>query len=82
MILPAEYAWSEPVLIATLVVFVVSWIGNSITFANRFINALVTALVFGVIFGGIVYFGYGQLSMSVSSTPSPTAPAQITKPAQ
>ena len=36
MLLPAQYAWFEPVLIASIVVFVIDLIGNSITFSNRY----------------------------------------------
>jgi hypothetical protein len=32
MSLPAEYAWFEPVLIATIVVFIIDLVGNSIGF--------------------------------------------------
>ena len=74
--LPADYAWFEPVLIASIVVFIIDLIGNWITFGNRYVNAFVSAIVFAVVFGLLVYFGYGSVSMSVSTTPSPTAPAQ------
>ena len=74
MFLPAEYIWLEPVLIASAVVFVVDLIGNMLTFSNRIMNALVTAIVFGLIFGALIYYGYGDVSMSVSTTPSATAP--------
>ena len=47
MMLPAQYAWFEPVLIASI--------------------------------GALVYFGYGNVSMSVTTTPSATAPAQTQK---
>jgi TRAP-type C4-dicarboxylate transport system permease small subunit len=76
MLLPPQYAWFEPVLIASIVVFVVDLIGNALTFSNRYLNALVSALVFAVIFGALVYFGYGSVSMSVQTTPSATAPAK------
>lgn len=76
MFLPVQYSWLEPVLIAAVVVFFVDWIGNNITFSNRVINAFVTALIFGIIFGTLVYFGYGSVQMTVSSTPSVTAPAR------
>ena len=82
MFLPVEYVWFEPVLIAAVVVFVVSWIGNSLIFSNRLANALATAIVFALIFGTIVYFGYGNISMSVTTEPSPTAPGQLKKPNQ
>jgi hypothetical protein len=45
-------------------------------FSNRFLNALVTSVVFALVFGSLVYFGYGNILMSVSSTPSATAPAK------
>ena len=76
MFLPAQYAWFEPVLIASIVVFVVDLIGNSITFSNRYFSALVSAIIFALVFGGLVYFGYGNVSMSVKTTPSATAPAK------
>jgi len=76
VLLPADYAWFEPVLIASIVVFIIDLIGNWITFGNRYVNAFVSAIVFAVVFGLLVYFGYGSVSMSVSTTPSPTAPAQ------
>ncbi|HZP88008.1 MAG TPA: hypothetical protein VFB54_14425 [Burkholderiales bacterium] len=50
--------------------------GNAISFSNRFANALVTAVVFGVVFGTLVYFGYGNISMTVRTTPSASAPGQ------
>jgi len=75
MFLPAQYAWFEPVLIASIVVFVIDLIGNSITFSNRYLSALVSSIVFAVVFGGLVYFGYGSVSMSLKATPSGSAPA-------
>ena len=76
MFLPPQYAWFEPVLIASAVVFIIDLVGNSITFSNRYVSALVSAIVFAVVFGGLVYFGYGSVSMSVKTTPSSSAPAQ------
>jgi hypothetical protein len=76
MFLPAQYAWFEPVLIASIVVFIIDLVGNSITFSNRYLSALVSAIVFAIVFGGLVYFGYGNVSMSVKATPSAAAPAQ------
>ena len=76
MFLPAPYAWFEPVLIASIVVFIIDLVGNSIAFGNRYASALMSAVLFALVFGGLVYFGYGNVSMSVSTTPSPTAPAQ------
>lgn len=75
MVLPVEYAWLEPVLVAALVVFVIDLIGNAITFKNRFANALVTAIVFAVVFGALVYYGYGGVSMELTTTPDASAPA-------
>jgi hypothetical protein len=79
MFLPAQYTWFEPVLIAAIVVFIIDLVGNSIGFGNRFVSALMSAIVFALVFGALVYFGYGNVSMSVSATPNPTAPAQTQK---
>jgi len=79
MSLPEQYAWFEPVLIATIVVFIIDLVGNSIGFGNRFLSALMSAIVFALVFGTLVYFGYGSVSMSVTTTPSTTAPAQTQK---
>ena len=79
MLLPAQYAWFEPVLIATIVVFVIDLVGNVIGFGNRFLGALMSAIVFALVFGALVYFGYGSVSISVTTTPSTTAPAQTQK---
>ena len=76
MFLPPQYAWFEPVLIASIVVFIIDLIGNSITFSSRYVSALVSAIIFAIVFGGLVYFGYGSVSMSATSTPSSTAPAK------
>jgi hypothetical protein len=76
MLLPAQYLWLEPVIVAAVVVFVIDLIGNTISFSNRFLNALVTSVVFALVFGSLVYFGYGNISMSVSATPSAAAPAK------
>jgi len=73
MFLPAQYAWFEPVLIASIVVFVIDLIGNSITFSNRYVSALVSAIIFALVFGGLVRFGYGNVSMSVKGLPMPSA---------
>ena len=75
MFLPAEYLWLEPVLIAAAIVFVISLIGNMLAFWGRVANAFVTALAFAIIFGALVYYGYGSITMTVSTTPSATAPA-------
>jgi hypothetical protein len=77
MILPTKYAWFEPVLIAAIIVFVIDVIGSMIVFSRRpVLNALASAIVFAAIFGVLVYYGYGRVEMSVSTTPEPTAPAQ------
>ena len=39
MFLPEQYAWFEPVLIATIVVFIIDLVGNWIGFGNRFLGA-------------------------------------------
>jgi hypothetical protein len=35
--------------------------------------------VFALVFGTLVYFGYGSVTMSVTTTPNTTAPAQMKK---
>ena len=79
MFLPAQYAWFEPVLIAAIVVFIIDLVGNSIGFGNRFLSAIMSSIVFALVFGTLVYFGYGSVTMSVTTTPSTTAPAQTQK---
>lgn len=75
MFLPPEYFWLEPVIMAAVVVFVIDLIGNTLAFGSRFVNAFVTAVVFALVFGSLVYFGYGNISMTVNTTPSTSAPA-------
>jgi len=79
MFLPAQYAWFEPVLIATIVVFIIDLVGSSIGFGNRFLSAIMSSIVFALVFGTLVYFGYGSVTMSLTTTPSTTAPAQMKK---
>jgi hypothetical protein len=79
MLLPVQYAWFEPVLTAAIVVFIIDLVGNWIGFGNRVLGALMSAIVFALVFGALVYFGYGSVSMSVTTTPSATAPAQTQK---
>lgn len=75
MFLPPEYFWLEPVIMAAVVVFVIDLIGNTLAFGSRFVNAFVTAVVFALVFGSLVYFGYGNIAMTVNTTPSASAPA-------
>lgn len=75
MFLPPEYIWLEPVIVAAVIVFVIDLIGNTLAFGSRVVNAFVTAVVFALVFGALVYFGYGNISVTVSATPSPSAPA-------
>ncbi len=79
MVLPEQYAWFEPILILAIIVFVICWIGNALTFGNRFVNALVTSIIFALVFGAVAYFGYGNLQLSLSTTPAADAPA-VTSP--
>jgi hypothetical protein len=64
MFLPTEYAWLEPVIIASGVVFVIGLIGNALSFSNRFVNALVTAIVFAVIFGVLYHLSQAEVPPS------------------
>jgi hypothetical protein len=76
MFSPAKYAWFAPVLIASIVVFMINLVGASIAFDSHFLSSLVSAILFALVFGILVYFGYGSVSMSVTTTPSATAPSQ------
>ena len=76
MLLPWQYAWFEPVLIASIVVFIIDLIGNWITFSNRYVSALVSAIVFAIVFGGLTYSGVGNVSMSLKSISGTTTPAK------
>ncbi|HML43512.1 MULTISPECIES: hypothetical protein [Hyphomicrobium] len=80
--LPAEYAWLEPVLIASAVVFVVDFIGNILSFSNRFVNALVTAIVFAVIFGSLTFIAHREgVAVPTITVPTPdAAPAPAPAP--
>ncbi len=80
--IPEPYAWAQPVVIAALVVFVVSYIGNTLTMYNKLVNAAVTSIVFALIFGAITYFGYGGVSMSVNPNPAADSPAAKAKAKQ
>lgn len=73
--MPDDLVWLEPVLIATVLVLIVGFIGNVLAFKNRFINAVVTALIFLVIFGAVTYFGYGAVEVSLPSISSGDVPA-------
>lgn len=79
MVLPAQYAWFEPVLIASIVVFIIDLIGSAFSFGSRILGALMSAIVFALIFGALVYFGYGSISMHVTATPVANPPA-VTNP--
>jgi hypothetical protein len=63
MVLPAEYAWIELVIIGAAVVFISDLIGNMITFESRPLNALTTAAVFAVVFSLTIYLRYGNILM-------------------
>ena len=77
MFLAPEYAWIEPVLIASIVVFVIDLVGASIAFGNPVFSALMSAVVFAIVFGALVYFGYGNVSMSLTTPPNPASPSQL-----
>lgn len=79
-LMPAEFAWLQPVLIAAAVVFVLDLIGNMLSFSSRIMNAFVTALVFAVLFGALIHFGIVQLDVKTVDTPAASAPAS-TEPA-
>ncbi|MGF1619121.1 MAG: hypothetical protein ACFCUR_00745 [Rhodomicrobiaceae bacterium] len=80
-LLPPEYLWLQPVIVASIVVFFVAWIGNAIFSANNFLNALLTALIFGLIFAGLIYFGLGSIEISIDTPDMTTDTAPLTEPA-
>lgn len=76
MLLPPQYSWFEPVLIAALIVFASNVIGSMLVFSRRpVLNALASSSLFALIFGLLVFYGYGRVEMTVSTTPAPSAPA-------
>jgi hypothetical protein len=78
MILPAEYSWFEPVLLAALIVFAINIVGSMLVFSRRpVLNAFASALMFALIFGVLVYYGYGRVEMTVSTKPDPNAPVAV-----
>lgn len=77
MFLPPEYVWLEPIIIVSVIVFFVTWIGNTIFSGNNFVNAILVALIFGLIFAGLDYFGLGTISVSFDEVPVAEAPALL-----
>jgi hypothetical protein len=76
MLLPPEYDWFEPVVFAALIVFLISWAGSTLVFSGRpLLNALASAVLFALIFGLLVYYGYGKVEITVSTTRLPPVPA-------
>ena len=76
LFLPTDFIWLEPVLIATVLVFLVGLAGNFLSFSNRFVNALVTALIFIVVFGVVTYLGYGSVDVDLPALQTAEPPAQ------
>ena len=62
--LPAEYLWLQPVLVASIAVFVISFVGNLVFFGNKFFNALVTAIIFGLVFAALVHFDIAGINVA------------------
>jgi len=73
--LPGGFLWLEPVIIATVLVFIVGLVGNILSFDNRLMNAFVTAVIFLLVFGVVTYLGYGSVDVDVSTVPAEGAPA-------
>ncbi|MEO1028774.1 MAG: hypothetical protein AAFX02_06905, partial [Pseudomonadota bacterium] len=70
LFLPDHLVWLEPVLIGTILVFVVGLIGNMVSFKNRFMNAVTTALIFLVVFAAVTYLGYASIEVVVPELPT------------
>ena len=81
MFMPVQYAWAEPIAITAVVIFIISWIGNSVIFGDKFLNALATAVLFAVIFGTLAYFQLATLSITFPGRePVPAAKSTIPAP--
>ncbi len=76
LFLPGELLWLEPVVIATVLVLIVGFIGNLIAFGNRFKNAAITAGIFLIVFAALTYFGYGSVEVDLPDIPAGVAPAE------
>lgn len=72
--LPVTNAWFEPVLIASIAVFIVALVANVVTFSSRLASSLLTAILFAAAFGAATYYGYGNVRVTISQTPDPAAP--------
>ena len=56
-----DIAW-QPLALAGVLMFVIAYLGNLLTFSSRFINALVTAVIFMIPFViGLMYLTTGSL---------------------
>ncbi len=55
----SQQQWIQIIGMASVLVFVIDFIANMLTFSNRFWNALMTAIVFAVLFGGLIYLSGG-----------------------
>ena len=75
-----HYPWLEPVLIGSVIVFILDLVGNLISFSNRVLNALATAIVFAIVFGGLLYTGVLTLDVKTVTTQTPAASAPATTP--
>jgi len=45
-----------PIITGAVILFVIGYIGNLLSFSSRFVNALVTAIVFAIAYGALLYF--------------------------
>ena len=78
---PADLAWLEPVVVMSVIVFVVDLMGNMLSFSNRFVNALVTAIIFALISGASFFYLYKDGSMPAASAPTPAVESPAAAPA-
>ncbi len=47
--------WMKMVGISAVLVFIIDFIANMLSFSSRFVNALVTAVIFAILFGVMMY---------------------------
>ena len=51
----SQEQWIQVIGMSAVLVFVIDFVANMLTFSSRFWNAFMTALVFAVLFAGLVY---------------------------
>jgi len=66
MFLPETLGWLEAILLASAIVFIISLLGNLLSFGGRVANAIVTAILFGVIMVGLVQYEVMEMNLRLT----------------